>query len=265
MRGLLSSLAIAGVAALAMPASPAHAAATGTVLPYRVPPGGIVTIDTFDCAAGTTTVVIDIAPQGGAAILDDSAAAVDGAAHFVERMPIDATAGMYDVRIMCKDLDATTIDTGSIPFEVAVLGLRVTPAAGPVGTTIHITGGGCPIGVTDRVFAFIDGIGDDQPVWDPTRTDGTSVVNEPDGSFSIWMTVPARLSLGDNDITVYCVSEGGSALAGPFRHGFQVTEGVIPPTGATPMLLLWSAIGLTCAGVLLLGIRRRLPRGVRVS
>ena len=44
MRGLLSSLAIAGVAALAMPASTAHAAATGTVLPYRVPPGGIVTV-----------------------------------------------------------------------------------------------------------------------------------------------------------------------------------------------------------------------------
>lgn len=261
MRSLLRTLAIAGVAALAMPASITHAA-SGDVVPYRVPPGGMVSIDIFGCASGTTAVVIDIGPEGGAALLDDAAAAVDGAAHFDERVPIDASNGSYVVRVWCKNDDATTIDTAELTFEVATLSLQLSRSAGPVGSAFTVSGSGCPTGVTDRVFAFIDGAGDDQPVWDPSRQDGASALPEVDGSFTVPMRVPASAPLGENLVSVYCVSEGGSALAGPFLSTFIVTEAdaVVPATGAPTMMIVWLATGLLAAGMVLLTARRSIAR-----
>lgn len=255
MRNLLRSLALAGVAAFVTPASIAHAA-SGDVLPYRVPPGGMVSIDVFDCAAGTTTVVIDIGPQGGVAFLDDSTAAVDGAAHFDERVPIDAVDGTYLVRVMCKDDGASTIDTAELTFEVATLSLQLSPSSGPVGTNFMASGSGCPTGVTDRVYAFIEGASDDQPVWDPSRQDSSSALPAVDGSFSIQMRVPATAPTGENLVSVYCVSEGGSALAGPFLSTFTVTAGTVPATGAPSMPIVWLAGAALAAGALLLTARR---------
>lgn len=252
---------------LLLPVSTVHAV-SGVVLPGVVSPGAQISIDLIDCAAGTTTAVIDVGPVGGTPFAEASAAVTDGSASLSVRVPIDAAAGDYVVRVMCKDDDATTIDTAELPFRVAVLGLQLSPSTGPVGTRFTVTGSGCPVGLTSLAFVWIEGASDDVPMWDPTRT-GTGAEPNPDGSFSVRVTVPATAPTGENLVTAWCVSEGGSALAGPFLNTFVVTEGQgggtgggtgeIPDTGSSTVVILSLAAALLAAGTVLRSAARRRP------
>ncbi|MDO8364206.1 MAG: hypothetical protein Q7V88_15030 [Actinomycetota bacterium] len=243
-----------------MPAASVHAS-DGFVTPVKVPPGGTVTIDVRDCAAGTTTVVIDIAPVGGAAFVDLSAAAVDGRAVFTTLLPIDLAVGAYEVHVMCKDVDATTIDTGLLTFEVAALTVGLSPSSGPVGTRVQITGSGCPgLQIAEKVVAFIEGASDETPTWDRTRTDGVVGVPNADGSFALSLVVPAGSPLGENIVSVWCVTyrlQGGSPMVGPFLWTFTVTEAQVPATGSAVWPIAWLALGLVTLGSVLVRAGRR--------
>ncbi len=260
MRTAIASLTFLAAAVLTTPATLSAAGnATGQVLPEVVPPGAAISIDTFGCPApATTTIAIDILPQGGTAFLDDSAAAVDGAAWFDEQLPIDLVPGPYTVRIFCKDTDATTIDSGELSFTVATLGLQLSPTSGPVGTRATVTGAGCPTGRTEFVVVWFEGASDDTPVWNPRRDGFVGSPNE-DGTFAVTFTVPAGAVLGENLISVWCVSEGGSALTGPFLTAFTVTPGSVPSTGVAQWPLVAGATALTLAGWVLCRVSRRTP------
>lgn len=125
---------VAFAAAVVLAAStPVHASegVTGHVVPEVVTPGGAITIDVLACPVpATTTIEVELLPQGGAGFWNDSAAAVDGAAQFATVVPASAAAGTYVVRIWCRDLDANEVDTGEITFRVAA------------ATTIPPTGNG---------------------------------------------------------------------------------------------------------------------------
>jgi len=258
MRTAIASCAFLAAAVFTTPATvSAVGSATGQVLPEVVPPGATIAIDIFNCPSpATTTITIEILPDGGVGFLDDSAAAVDGGATFTELLPTDTAAGGYTVRIFCKDTDATTIDTGELTFTVATLGLTLSPSSGPVGTQFTASGSGCPVGRTEFVAVWFQGAGDDVPVWDPLRAAFTATPNE-DGTFAVPMAVSSVVSPGEHLVVAWCVSEGGSALTGPFQRAFTVTQGTVPATGANPVI--WPAAAVLVAGVLLVvaAARRR--------
>jgi hypothetical protein len=257
MRTAIASVAFLAAAVFTTPASTlAAGTATGQVLPEVVPPGAAISIDVFNCPApATTTIGIEILPQGGVGFLDDSAAAVDGAAMFEEQLPIDAAPGPYTVRIFCKDTDATTIDTGELTFTVSTLGLQLSKSSGPVGTSVTVTGAGCPLGRTEFVALWFEGASDETPVWDPQR-DGFVGMHNEDGTFAITFTVPSDAVLGENLISVWCVSEGGSALTGPFLTTFTVTESMVPETGVAQWPLVLTGAALLLAGMTLRRVSR---------
>lgn len=256
MRTAIASCAFVAAAVFTTPASVSAAgSATGQVLPEVVPPGATIAIDVFNCPSpATTTIAIEILPDGGVGFLDDSAAAVDGGALFTEVLPTDAAVGGYTVRIFCKDTDATTIDTGELTFTVATLGLTLSPSSGPVGTQFTASGSGCPVGRTEFVAVWFQGAGDDVPVWDPLHTAVTATPNE-DGTFAVPVTAPSGTALGEYLVVAWCVSEGGSALTGPFQRAFTVTQGTVPATGASPMV--WPALAVVLVGVTLVAVARR--------
>lgn len=254
MRSAIASFTVAAATLLALPSVPAGAAdgVTGQVLPEVVPAGATVSIDVINCPVETTTTIaIDISPQGGAAFLDDAKAADNGGAVFTEKVPIDATPGTYVVRIWCRDEDASEVDTGQLTFQVASLGLQLSPRSGPVGTRLTATGSGCPVGRTEVAFLWFEGASDETPVWDPTHGGVGAPPNE-DGTFTVHFTVPTTAVQGENLVSVWCVSEGGSALTGPFMSAFTVTEGSIPPTGLGQDLLFGAGLTVVLGGLLVL-------------
>ena len=111
--------AIAAVLLTAAPAGATAEQATVTVVPDAASPGDELTITVAACPADTTTVVIDLGPATGPAILDASGAAADGAATLVVTLPADAPAGDYLVRAWCKDDGASTVATGEATLIVA--------------------------------------------------------------------------------------------------------------------------------------------------
>jgi hypothetical protein len=252
---------------LVLPSSTVHAVA-GWVYPFVTPPGSMVDVQVRECAAGTTTVVIAISPVGGAAVLDQSAPAnVDGNARFAVRLPVDLTPGPHQVTVACMDDQATTIDSAVIPFEVAVLPVSVSPSSGPPGTTVTISGSGCPASA-NVVVAKIAGASDDPPVYDQSWTGPAGSPNA-DGSFVLTQQVPLTAPSGQNQVIVFCVLAGFPPLplAGPGFAVFNVTDGAnegnggnggtIPKTGTSAAAVTAAACVVLATGVGLIALSHR--------
>ena len=255
MRAVLTSLAFAAAGLFVASPVEGGGGVSGVVVPFIVPPGGDFNVDVTNCPVDTVTVTVEVSPQGGSALLTGSTAADGDSAHFDLVLPIDAPVGAYDVRIACLDDGDVELDSTQLTFDVAILALTLSPTSGPVGTAVTASGTGCPVGVTDVAFVHIEGASDDTPVWDPSLS-GTSQPAYADGSFSVPFTVPSGSPLGENLVTVWCVSEGGEALAGPLMNTFMVTEATIPATGASSAPLLWLATAIVALGAALVAARR---------
>jgi LPXTG-motif cell wall-anchored protein len=249
---------------LALPV-PVVNAVSGLILPFVTPPGSVVDVQVRDCAAGTTTIEIAISPVGGAAVLDQSAPAnVDGNARFSVTLPVDLTPGPHQVSIACMDDQATTIDTGVILFDVALLPVSVSPNSGPPGTMVTISGSGCPAR-TSLVLAKIVGASDDSPVFDATWT-GPGAVPNADGSFVLTQQVPVNAPSGENQVIVFCIAVGKPtiALGGPGYAVFNVVNavdgGTIPKTGVSVAATTAAGCALLVAGIGLMMLGRRRHR-----
>jgi LPXTG-motif cell wall-anchored protein len=142
--------------------------------------------------------------------------------------------------------------------------VSVTPGQGPLGTQITVSGSGCPAGVTDVVAIRIEGASDDVAPWDPAAPDAFRFSTPPaaDGSFSLAFAVPSDLPLGENSVQVFCISEGGSNLAGPGFGLFVVTEAPAAPAPPLPRTG-GGASSLVLAAVVLLGVGLLCARGSR--
>ena len=143
-------------------------------------------------------------------------------------------------------------------FTVATLGLlTIDPRTGRAGTTVTVSGSGCPTGTTASVFARIEGASDDPvPAFDPANP-GVPLELGSGGSFSEQFTVPAASPEGENRVWVYCVSEGGEPMAGPIV-GVFVVDNSLPPTGAPLVPLALAGLVAVAIGLTLqVPIRRR--------
>lgn len=112
----------AAIAVLLLAAAPAGAAAeqtTVSVVPDAVAPGDELVVTVEGCPADTTTIVIDLGPAGGQALIDDSAAAVNGGVAITVTLPADAPADDYLIRAWCRDDGATTLATAETTLIVA--------------------------------------------------------------------------------------------------------------------------------------------------
>jgi hypothetical protein len=121
-----------------------------------------------------------------------------------------------------------------LPLEIVVVApddftFNTSPSSGPVGTVVNVDGEFCAPGLGDFVFvSFTEP--DPAPVFDPEVTEvaGAFAVGPPNASYSGWFGVPT-VPPGDYQINGFCVSEGGTTLAGPVVHAFQVTPDTTPP------------------------------------
>jgi hypothetical protein len=172
-----------------------------------------------------------VGPTGGAVVEQASAPAEGGAATLQIRIPTDATLGSWTATASCLDAGGDVVD-GPVTAEFTVANfplLTIEPGTGPAGTTVTVSGTGCPTGVSDSVFVRIAGASDDPvPAFDPD-TPGTPLQLSTGGSFTGTLTVPADSPDGENQVWAYCVSEGGSAVGGPIVGVFIVDNG-LPPT-----------------------------------
>lgn len=112
----------AALLALLLTVAPAAAAGeppSVSVVPDAATPGDELVVTVAGCPADTTTIVIDVGPASGPALLDASAAAMNGGAAFDVALPADAPADDYLVRAWCKDDGATTIATAETTLIVA--------------------------------------------------------------------------------------------------------------------------------------------------
>lgn len=271
MRIRRASLA-AAVVVWVLAAAPAAWAADLVVLPFKGPPGAPVHLFATGCPAGTVTVAFAFRPASQTGPVFDPAQvlfrvpAPEGDATVeLERSPIplDAAPGQYAYDAFCLDQSGQVLDgPATTPFEVAVLPLTVTPNAGPVGTRVTVTGGGCPVGTTDSAFVRIHGASDQIPPFDPADPGQFGAPIMPDGSLRVSFTVPRGLPDGENAIEAFCVSEGGSALAGPGFAVFVVSGG-LAPTGfglGTGLLPVGAAAVLAGLGLVVLARRFELLR-----
>jgi hypothetical protein len=243
----------AGAAAAFIALAGASAAAVDNVtLPFTVPPGSFVEVNVTSCPVpGTATAVARLAPQGGAVQVEVTGDASGGAAELQALLPTDAVLGAWTAEASCLDANGDVVDGPvSAEFTVATFELlTIEPGTGPAGTTVTVTGSGCPTGTTESVFARIEGASDDPvPAFDQTNP-GTPLVLGSGGSFSGRFTVPADSPEGENRVWVYCVSEGGEPMAGPVV-GVFVVDNSLPPTGSpvVPLVLaglIAVAFGLT--------------------
>jgi LPXTG-motif cell wall-anchored protein len=255
------AVVLIALAALATPAGALDAVA----FPAKGPPGAPVTITVGSCPAGTTdSAAVRFRAAGGAAPPFDPsdtsltvASTSGGGADVDVTIPIDATAGQYVFDVFCvSEGGGVTDGPETIPFEVALLPVTVTPGQGPVGTSITVTGSGCPTGTTDQVFVRILGASDDVPPFDPNETNQFHTGPNPDGSFSISFAVPGNAPEGENAVDTFCISEGGSVLAGPGHGVFVVTTATtsqgdddLPTTGSASPSLAIAGIALALLGL----------------
>ena len=241
----------AGVMSLGVLVSVPVAAVDTVVLPFAVAPGALVEVNVTSCPVpATATAVAEVGPEGGSVTEEASAPAGEGAATLVVQIPTDAVVGTWTATASCLDADGGVVD-GPVTAEFTVANfplLTIEPRTGPAGTTITVSGAGCPTGVSDSVFVRVAGASDDPiPAFDPT-TPGTPVELAAGGSFTGSLTVPAESPEGENLVWAYCVSEGGSAVGGPIAGTFVVSNS-LPPTGAP-----WMVIALAAAGALVVGL-----------
>ena len=231
MRGLMPVLGAGLVGFAALAGSPA-AALDNVVLPFTVAPGAFVQVNVTSCPVpATASAAAEVGPTGSAVVERASTPAEGGAATVVIRIPTDATLGSWTATATCLDAGGAVVDgPTSAEFTVANFPLlTIEPRTGPAGTTITVSGSGCPTGVSDSVFLRIAGASDDPvPAFDPDDP-GTPIQLATGGSFSGTLTVPADSPEGENQVWAYCVSEGGSAVGGPIVGVFVVDNG-LPPT-----------------------------------
>jgi len=257
---------LAFAAAFVVMTAGAAAAVDAVPLPMKGPPGANVGVNVTNCPAGTTeTIAIRFRIAGGAALPFDPAEpglivvpATQPTVVVPFRVPIDTNPGAYAFDVFCVGAGNTVVDgPATVPFEVALLPVTVTPNQGPVGTHITVSGSGCPTGGTDVVVVRIEGASDDVAPWDPAAPDAFRFSAPPaaDGSFSIAFAVPSDLPLGENSVQVFCISEGGSNLAGPGFGLFIVNESTVatpplPRTGGNSAGLIVAGAALLFVGVL---------------
>jgi hypothetical protein len=263
--------------ALVVATAGAAAAVDAVPLPMKGPPGGNVDVNVTNCPTGTTeAIAVRLRIAGGSALPFDPAEpgvvvvpATQPTVVVPFRVPTDTQPGAFAFDVFCLGAGNTVVDgPATVPFEVALLPVSVTPRQGPLGTQITVSGSGCPTGLTDVVAVRIEGASDDVAPWDPADTDAFRFSAPPaaDGSFSITLAVPADLPLGENSVQVFCISEGGSNLAGPGFGVFNVTEATVataplPRTGGYPAILILAGAALLFVGLLSMRgarLRRRL-------
>jgi hypothetical protein len=251
----------AGAAAAFIALAGASAAAVDNVtLPFTVSPGSFVEVNVTSCPVpGTSTAVARIAPEGGAIEVEVTGDASGGAAELQALLPTDAAVGTWTAEASCLDANGDVVDGPvTAEFTVATFALlTIDPRTGPAGSTVTVSGAGCPTGTTESVFARIEGASDDPvPIFDQANT-GTPLVLGSGGSFSGRFTVPTNSPEGENRVWVYCVSEGGEPMAGPIV-GVFVVDNSLPPTGAPLVpLILAGLIAVAFGAVLQIPIRRR--------
>jgi hypothetical protein len=144
-------------------------------------------------------------------------------------------------------------------FTVATFGLlTIDPRTGRAGTSVTVSGSGCPTGTTASVFARIEGASDDPvPAFDQANPGVSLELGSGGGSFSGRLTVPVDSPEGENRAWVYCVSEGGEPMAGPIV-GVFIVDNSLPPTGASIVPIVLAALVAVAIGLALqVPIRRR--------
>jgi hypothetical protein len=256
LKALAGGGIIAFVALLSIPV----AAVDNVTLPFTVSPGSLVEVNVTSCPVpATATAVARLAPAGGAVEVETTGDASGGGAELVARVPIDAALGTWTAEASCLDANGDVVD-GPVTAEFTVATfelLTLDPRTGRAGSTITVSGTGCPTGTTESVFARIAGASDDPiPLFDQ-ETPGTLLELGAGGSFSGRLTVPADSPEGENLVWVYCVSEGGEPMAGPFAGTF-VVDNSLPPTGAPLTLFVVAGVAAVVAGLtLVISTRRR--------
>ena len=244
----------------------AAAAVDAVPLPMKGPPGANVDVNVTNCPTGTTeAIAVRLRIASGSALPFDAAEpgvvvvpATEPTVVVPFRVPIENQPGAFAFDVFCLGAGNTVVDgPATVPFEVALLPVNVTPNQGPLGTWITVSGSGCPTGLTDVVAVRIEGASDDVPRWDPAAPDAFRFSAPPaaDGSFSIVFAVPSDLPLGENSVQVFCISEGGSNLAGPGFGLFIVNEETVatapsPRTGGSSTGLILTAVVLLFVGLL---------------
>ena len=249
-----------GIAAVIVVVSAPVAAVDNVTLPFTVSPGSFVEVNVTSCPVpATATALARLAPEGGAVQVEISDDASSGGAELQALLPTDAALGTWTAEASCLDANGDVIDGPvTAEFTVATFGLlTIAPRTGRAGTTVTVSGSGCPTGTTASVFAKIEGASDDPvPAFDQANP-GVPLELGSGGSFSGRFTAPAASPEGENRVWVYCVSEGGEPMAGPIV-GVFVVDNSLPPTGApiVPMVLA-GLVAIAMGGVLHIPIRRR--------
>jgi hypothetical protein len=235
-------------------------AVDNVTLPFTVSPGSFVEVNVTSCPVpATATAVARLAPQGGAVQVEVDGDASDGAAELQALLPTDAALGIWTAEASCLDASGNVVDGPvTAEFTVATFALlTIEPRTGPAGSTVTVSGSGCPTGTTESVFARIEGASDDPvPAFDQTNP-GTPLTLGSGGSFTGRFSVPADSPEGENRIWVYCVSEGGEPMGGPIV-GVFVVDNSLPPTGAPlAALMLAGLVAVVIGAALQIPIQRR--------
>jgi hypothetical protein len=242
------------------------------VLPMKGPPGAPVSIQVSNCPAGTATIAVRPERPTGSPdtpppfdpneTLTKVAADSTGSATVATNIePVLKPEGQYTFDVFCLDANGAVVGSPlSTQFELAALPLQVTPNQGTIGTHVTVTGSGCPQGTTDQVLVRISGASDQLSPFDPNSPNLFPTSVNADGSFSVAFDIPAGLERGENQVESFCISEGGSNLAGPGLTVFVVdqvkAQSDLPPTGADARVLL-VGVGLMLVGALSLVARSR--------
>jgi hypothetical protein len=253
---------------LAFATVPAGAQQVGVqVLPMKGPPGAPVSIQVSNCPAGTATIAVR--PERPAGTPDTpppfdpnetlTKVAADSTGSATVATTTEAVIkpdGQYMFDVFCLDASGAVVGAPlSTPFEIALMPLQVTPNRGPIGTQVTVAGSGCPQGTTDQVMVRISGASDELSPFDPNSPNLFPTAVAADGSFSVAFAIPAGLERGENQVESFCISEGGSTLAGPGLTVFNIDDvkpqaGDLPPTGADATLAILGLALLTAGTAL---------------
>ena len=251
-------------AAVVVTTAGAAGAVDAVPLPMKGPPGANVGVNVTNCPAGTTesiAVRFRVAGGVGPAVRSrrtrsgrrardpaDRRGPVPGPdRHQPRRVPFD---------VFCLGAGNTVVDgPATVPFEVALLPVSVTPTQGPLGTHITVSGSGCrqesPMSSQCASKAPVTTWPVDLAAPDAFRFSAPPAA---DGSFSC-VRGSSDLPLGENSVQVFCISEGGSNLAGPGFGLFIVTESTVatpplPRTGGNSAALIVAGAALLFVGAL---------------
>jgi hypothetical protein len=220
--------------------SPSAVALEAVPLPMTAPPGAPVEVNVSDCPTGTTdSAAIRFRAAGGAAPAFDpseeglTVEQISGGGGTIDFLvPTSTTPGNYVFDVFCvSEGGGVTDGPETVPITIAVNRVTVSPGSGPAGTQVTASGSGCPTGTTDQVFIRVRGASDDVPPFDAAEPNQFHGLPNPDGSYSVSFAIPANAPLGENAVESFCISEGGSVLAGPGFGVFVVEQAEHPRTG----------------------------------